>query len=196
MRKQNPKLTAIARNLRKGDSAGEKLVWSWLRDQRFSGYKFRRQHPIGEYVLDFFCNEAALNIEVDGFQHGWPENQRKDAIRDAWLNARNIKVLRFWSSHLRRDKESVRDTIWADLQKRAPRQMPAYCRPLSEKSDAADLSARSPSPQPSPAGRGRIGGRSLQDSSVGSAKEISSPRTAPSAVPSPSGRGLGRKHYS
>ncbi len=67
MLKQSPKITRIARNLRKRESWGERLMWSWLRDQRFAGFKFRRQHPIGPCVLDFFCNEAKLDIEVDGF---------------------------------------------------------------------------------------------------------------------------------
>ena len=57
-----------ARQLRKDDTWAEKLMWRWLRDRRFSGYKFRRQHPIGIYYLDFFCKEAELNVELDGRQ--------------------------------------------------------------------------------------------------------------------------------
>src|SRR5439155_18297934 len=59
-----------ARQLRKKETWAEKLVWRWLRDRRFSHYKFRRQHPIGDYHLDFFCEEAELNVELDGSQHG------------------------------------------------------------------------------------------------------------------------------
>jgi very-short-patch-repair endonuclease len=98
MLKQSPKATRVARNLRKRESWGERLMWSWLRDHRFSDYKFRRQHPIGPYVLDFLCNEARLNIEVDGFQHGTPNYLKTDAERDAFLESQDIKVLRFWSS--------------------------------------------------------------------------------------------------
>jgi hypothetical protein len=65
-----------ARQLRKDETWAEKLVWSWLRSRRFTGYKFRRQHPLGIYVLDFFCEEAELNVELDGSQHGFPD-QRK-----------------------------------------------------------------------------------------------------------------------
>ncbi|MBI2946944.1 MAG: DUF559 domain-containing protein [Verrucomicrobia bacterium] len=104
-------------------------MWKWLRDRRFAQYKFRRQHPYGPYILDFFCAEEALNIEVDGFQHGTPSNSQADAARDAWLAARGVKVLRFWASHLRREKEAVRDTIWRTLAERAPHSLPAYCRP-------------------------------------------------------------------
>jgi len=106
-----PRLTRVARILRKQDTWAEKLLWSWLRDRRFSSYKFRRQHPFGPHVLDFFCLEAWLNLELDGFQHGTPEQQAKDVERDALLAARGIKVLRFWNSRLRREKEAIRDTI-------------------------------------------------------------------------------------
>src|SRR6266568_4785357 len=71
-----PKTTALARNLRKRDTWTEKLLWSWLRDRRFSAYKFRRQHAFGPYILDFFCVEAFLNIELDGLQHLPPDASR------------------------------------------------------------------------------------------------------------------------
>ena len=129
MLKQAPKTTRIARTLRKDDSWGERLMWSWLRDHRFADYKLRRQHPIRPHILDFFCNEAKLDVEVDGFQHGMPDHRDADAKRDAFLESQGIKVLRFWSSRLRREKEAVRDTIWRTLQERAPRPMPDYCRP-------------------------------------------------------------------
>jgi very-short-patch-repair endonuclease len=130
MLKQPPKSTALARTLRKRESWGERLMWAWLRSHRFSDYKFRRQHPVAPYYLDFFCNEAMLNVEVDGFQHGKPEQKVSDAERDAFLESKDIKVLRFWSSRLRRDKETVRNAIWNALQERAPHPLPEYCRPL------------------------------------------------------------------
>jgi very-short-patch-repair endonuclease len=127
---QPKKLTPLARNLRKQDTWAEKLLWNWLRDRRFSAYKFRRQHAFGEYILDFFCVDAFLNIELDGSQHGFPEHKKKDEERDAWLEQAGIKVLRFWNSHLRRDKEWIRETIWRELQQRAPHPLPDYCRPM------------------------------------------------------------------
>ena len=129
MLKQSPKQTAIARKLRKADTWAERLIWSWLRDHRFSAYKFRRQHPLGAHILDFYCGEAKLNIELDGSQHGHPEHLQADAERDAWLAEHGIKVLRFWNARLRREKEVVRDAIWQALQERAPQPMPEYCRP-------------------------------------------------------------------
>ena len=129
MLKQHPKTTRLARSLRKRETWGERVMWSWLRDKRFSEYKFRRQHPAGPHFLDFFCIEARLNIEVDGSQHGLPENLIADAARDAFLTAQGIKTLRFWNGRLRREKEVVRDTIWRALQERAPHPLPYYCLP-------------------------------------------------------------------
>lgn len=129
MLKQAPKTTRLARNLRLRESWGERLMWAWLRDRRFTGYKFRRQHPVGPYILDFFCNAAKLDVEVDGFQHGSPESQTIDAVRDAFLGNQGIKVLRFWNSHLRRDKQVIRDRIWQSLQERSPQPVPGYCAP-------------------------------------------------------------------
>jgi very-short-patch-repair endonuclease len=122
---------ARARQFRKTETWAEKLVWSWLRDRRFNGYKFRRQHPVGIYYLDFFCQEAALSIEVDGRQHGFLEGQHHDAEREAFLKSRGIKTLRFWNSHLRRNEQSIRDTIFGELQARAPHPMPDYTRPMN-----------------------------------------------------------------
>jgi adenine-specific DNA-methyltransferase len=82
-----------ARLLRQQQTWAEKLMWRWLRDRRFSEYKFRRQHPVGEYVLDFFCEEARLNIELDGAQHGFPEQKIHDAKRTASLTTLGIKEL-------------------------------------------------------------------------------------------------------
>ncbi len=109
-------------------------MWAWLRDRRFAAHKFRRQHPLGPYILDFFCNGAKLDVEVDGLQHGSPNNQVNDATRDAFLENQGIKVLRFWSSYLRRDKQVIRDKIWQTLQERVPQPVPGYC--ASEKANS------------------------------------------------------------
>ncbi len=129
MLKQSPKQTAIARKLRKADTWAEQLLWRWLRDRRFSAYKFRRQQPMGLHTLDFYCPEAKVNIELDGSQHGHPEHLQADAERDAWLTERGIKVMRFWNARLRREKQVVRDAIWQALQERAPKPLPEYGRP-------------------------------------------------------------------
>jgi len=118
-----------ARQLRQQERWAEKLMWRWLRDRRFSRYKFRRQHPVGDYVLDFFCEEAELNIELDGSQHGRPDQQEHDERREQFLKSRGIKTLRFWNSRLRRDAQNIRDTIFNELQARAPHPLPGYTKP-------------------------------------------------------------------
>ena len=124
--------TERARALRKEDTWAEKLMWRWLRDRRFSGYKFRRQHPAGIYYLDFFCEEARLAVELDGGGHGHPDQQRHDAEREKFLTTLGIKVLRFWNSGLRRNAQSIRDTIFRELQERAPHPLPSYTRPMKQ----------------------------------------------------------------
>jgi very-short-patch-repair endonuclease len=104
-------------------------MWRWLRDRRFSGYKFRRQHPVGPYFLDFFCEEAKLAIELDGSEHGTPDRQDHDAARQSYLSSLGIKTLRIWNSRMLREKEVVRNTIWETLQARAPHPLPEYTKP-------------------------------------------------------------------
>jgi very-short-patch-repair endonuclease len=125
--------TKLARRLRKVETWAEKLMWRWLRDRRFSGYKFRRQHPLCGYSLDFFCEEACLNIELDGSQHGFPDQRKHDLEREKFLQSRGIKTLRFWNSQLRRNAPSVRDTIFNELQARALHPLPEYTKPMKPK---------------------------------------------------------------
>ena len=129
MLRQSPKQTAIARKLRKADTWAEQLLWRWLRDRRFSAYKFRRQVPMGLHILDFYCPEAKVNLELDGSQHGHPEHLQANAERDAWLAEKGIRVMRFWNARLRREKQVVREAIWRALQERAPKPLPEYGRP-------------------------------------------------------------------
>ena len=124
--------TELARQLRQTETWAEKLMWRWLRDRRFSGYKFRRQHPTGKYYLDFFCEEAELNIELDGSRHGFPDQRKHDEEREKLLKSLGIKTLRFWNSQLRRDAQTIRDTIFNELQSRAPHPLPEYTKPKTE----------------------------------------------------------------
>jgi very-short-patch-repair endonuclease len=123
--------TERARSLRKKATWAEKLVWSWLRDRRFSDYKFRRNFPCGKYFLDFFCHEAHLSIELDGGGHGFPGQRLHDNARKRYLASVGIKELRFWNYRLRREKDAIRDKIFQELQNRAPHPLPDYTRPIS-----------------------------------------------------------------
>ncbi len=118
-----------ARVFHRKETWAERLVWHWLRGRRFNGYKFRRQHPEGKYHLDFYCAEAALSVELDGSGHGHPSQQEHDAERTAYLTSRGIKELRFWNSALRSQGQSIRDTIFRELQHRAPRALPKHTSP-------------------------------------------------------------------
>jgi len=100
-------------------SPPEILLWQHLRT-RPGGFKFRRQHPAGPYVLDFFCREAALAIEVDGDAHGMGENPRRDDRRDAWLAARGVATLRFLASDVLRHLDAVALHVRQTCALRAP----------------------------------------------------------------------------
>jgi very-short-patch-repair endonuclease len=140
-----------ARALRQKQTWAERLMWSWLRDCRFSAYKFRRNHPLGRYFLDFYCHEASLSIELDGGQHGHPEHQAHDAERTQFLASMGIKELRFWNSKLRREKQAIRDTIFRELQSRSPHPLPEYTRPMPPPETGKGKSESPESPEsPSP----------------------------------------------
>ena len=109
-----------ARELRRGMPPAQRRMWQLLRDRRFAGYKFRREHPLGPYVLDFYCPEARVSIEVDGRQHGFPEEQRRDQKKEAYLLGEGIMTRRFWNRQVTREPEVVKRCIWEILQERAP----------------------------------------------------------------------------
>ena len=142
----------LARALREKPNWAAKLVWRWLRDRRFSGYKFRREYPVGKYFLDFFCEEARLSIELDGFQHGYPQQRAYDAERTKYPETLGIMELRFWNSRLRRESQAIRDIIFSTLQRRSPHPLPAYTR--AGIVAVAKSSGGPPSPRPSPPGEG------------------------------------------
>jgi very-short-patch-repair endonuclease len=93
-----------ARALRRQLTQPEARLWQVLRE-RPDGLKFRKQHPIGPYVLDFYCPAAKLDIEVDGDAHDMGSNPEWDARRDAWLRAKRLRVLRIPARHLYGDIE-------------------------------------------------------------------------------------------
>ena len=83
-------------------------MWSAVRHRRLSRYRFRRQHPIGPYIVDFACTEHALVIEVDGGQH---VDNSADECRTAWLQSHGWKLLRFWNNDVLTNTNGVIDTI-------------------------------------------------------------------------------------
>jgi very-short-patch-repair endonuclease len=107
-----------ARYLRKSMSDPEALLWSRLRGKQLDGFRFRRQHPIGPYIADFVCLEQRLVVEVDGGQHGDPEQAAIDAQRTDWLQREGYRVIRFWSAEVFANTSEVLDRILADLNRR------------------------------------------------------------------------------
>ena len=98
-----------AKELRTGQTMIEQRLWYHLRAHRFMGLKFKRQKPIGRYIVDFVCLECRLIIEIDGGQHA--EQAEYDQARDAWLRSEGYTVLRFWNNEVSQQMESVLEQI-------------------------------------------------------------------------------------
>ncbi len=91
----------------------EKRLWSRLRQRQLGGHKFRRQCPLGRYIVDFVCLDAFLVVEVDGGQHA--EAKEYDAKRSAWLQSQGFHVLRFWNNDVLKHTEAVTQVIYNQL---------------------------------------------------------------------------------
>jgi len=106
------------RALREDQTDAERALWQRLRSRQIDGYKFRRQHEFGGFVLDFFCVSAKLAVELDGGQHLSEEGLARDARRSAFLEANGIRVLRFTNTQVLGDSDAVLEAIARDLQDR------------------------------------------------------------------------------
>ena len=95
-------------------SDAERRLWQQLRRRQLCGCRFRRQHPMGPYIVDFVCIERRLVIEVDGGQHAG--HMKQDARRTAWLESRGFRVLRFWNTEVLQETEVVMEVIAAHLE--------------------------------------------------------------------------------
>jgi very-short-patch-repair endonuclease len=111
------RLLTNARNMRKSPTDAEKKLWSILRSRALCGFKFRRQHPIGGHVLDFYCVESHLAIELDGSQHADADALENDAQRTRRLAELGVRVIRFWNHELLTQPYEVGERILEELQK-------------------------------------------------------------------------------
>jgi adenine-specific DNA-methyltransferase len=107
---------AHAKAMRRAPTDAELRLWRLLRDRRLSGFKFRRQVPVGPYIADFLCVSAQLIVEADGSQHA---ESIPDEERDSWLARRGWRVLRFWNHEVLTDRANVVETIYARASERS-----------------------------------------------------------------------------
>ena len=107
-----------AKALRRVMTDAEKHLWYHLRAHRVFGTKFKRQKPIGPYIVDFACPALRLVIEIDGGQHS--EEAEYDHLRDTWLHKRGYTVLRFWNNEVMKNMEGVLETIAAAVRHDVP----------------------------------------------------------------------------
>ncbi|WP_370180282.1 endonuclease domain-containing protein [Alteriqipengyuania sp.] len=111
-----------AKEMRQAPTDAERRLWSRLRAKRLNGWKFRRQQPIGRFIVDFVCYEARLIVEVDGSQHA---DKQHDKMRDKWLSSQGFRVLRFWNNQVMENEDGVVTAIAAALQPPLPNPSPA-----------------------------------------------------------------------
>jgi very-short-patch-repair endonuclease len=93
---RNPSHAPLAKNLRACMTDAEARLWYYLRGGRFMGWKFRRQVPMGDYIVDFVCDRARVIVEIDGGQHG--EQAAQDLVRTRWLEGQGYRVVRYWNN--------------------------------------------------------------------------------------------------
>jgi len=104
-----------ARQLRHEETDAERKLWTQLRAKRFEPIKFRRQFPIGDFIVDFCCKDHKLVIELDGGQHNEPAGIAKDARRTAELERRGYRVMRFWNNEVLKNIDGVVEMIFETL---------------------------------------------------------------------------------
>lgn len=110
------------RALRRQQTDAELLIWQCLRNRRLHECKFRRQHRVGPFYLDFVCLEIGLIIELDGSQHLEPQQQQADELRTLYLQRMGYRVVRFWNDEVLRDTDAVLDEIAREV--KAPHPAP------------------------------------------------------------------------
>lgn len=109
------KRNILARVLRTNSTIQERRMWNLLKNHQFHGLKFKRQQPIGNYIVDFICKEAKIIIEIDGGQHNEDSNIENDKIRTDYLKSKGYKVLRFWNNEIYDNIEGVLKKIESEI---------------------------------------------------------------------------------
>jgi len=133
----HPRTVARSRRLRADSTGPEAALWNVLRSRQLAGLKFRRQHAVGPYVVDFYCNSARLVVEFDGLSHD--DTAENDAQRSEYLRQAGLRIVRVLNDDVLRDLDAVAELIAREAQIGNGR----ICEQFQP-----------PSPQPSPEGRG------------------------------------------
>ncbi|MBD1385647.1 endonuclease domain-containing protein [Mucilaginibacter rigui] len=107
----NQNLKQLARNLRNDSTLGEVLLWKELRNKQMCGFDFHRQKPLLNYIVDFYCYELGLIIEIDGHYHDHEEQDKLDTVRETELAVYDLTILRFTEMEVRKDMANVLRTI-------------------------------------------------------------------------------------
>ncbi len=106
-----PTIISRARELRRASTPAERKLWSALRSKQLCGLKFRRQHPLPPYIVDFYCHEKRLVVELDGGHHNEVARTAYDLERTAWLQAQGLRVIRFWNHEVEINLVGVLEAI-------------------------------------------------------------------------------------
>jgi very-short-patch-repair endonuclease len=110
-----PNLLVFARQLRKEQTDAENLLWHLLRGRNFCGFKFRRQYPMCGYILDFYCHDVGLAVELDGGGHNQEEQQLYDMERTRIIESAGIRIVRFWNNDVLTGMEGVLEELYMHL---------------------------------------------------------------------------------
>ncbi|QTE37055.1 endonuclease domain-containing protein [Mucilaginibacter gossypii] len=113
----NPRLKEMARKLRNDSAIGEILLWKELKGKQGRGYDFHRQKPLLNYIVDFYCFELNLIIEIDGQYHNHEETYKLDLIREQELEKYDLTIIRFTELEVRKDMFNVLRTIEQNIEK-------------------------------------------------------------------------------
>ncbi|MBN2380056.1 endonuclease domain-containing protein [candidate division WOR-3 bacterium] len=120
-----PEIIKRCRELRSLQTPAEAKLWACLRNNQLLGFKFRRQYPIGRFIVDFYCHKAKLAIELDGGGHAESEQAEYDEERSQCLEAEGIKILRFWNADVIKNLEGVIEAIAEVLPHSSPSEPPS-----------------------------------------------------------------------
>jgi very-short-patch-repair endonuclease len=111
----SPNLKTKRRKLRKNLTDAEKVLWKFLRNRQLDGFKFYRQFSVGSFILDFYCPDRKMAVELDGGHHAETRQEMHDGRRTNYLQSKNIHVLRFWNNEVLKNTEGVAEKIREEL---------------------------------------------------------------------------------